>query len=1267
MPKQRILYWDGLKSQLDNIPNELKNTLKQILLGEYAAAWLKKIGDNLYSSRINNTHRLLFTTQDRQLILLEVVLNHDYQKAKFLNPQVLKSYRRKLEAVGELHEIEEVNLAQEDADSLRPSDAMVVENEHEFEYVPIVPTSRGMVTLSVEQQQILNTSMLTLPAVIRGDAGSGKTTILTAVLAKWVRTCKEASESAAQAGAKILYLVDSKDLLKETRAFFLTNIYPGAEELVDFMTYEQLIKRQLPHVEIVNALKPFLLSEISKRECPDFLRAQPIGYWLEECRLISGCEDELTYQKMGRKMSLLVWQDKSAELIESEKKVLWDLFQRYLLSLTPRQVDLTYSSLSRESIPRYKQIIVDETHILSAAQLRYLSCLVLNQEIIWSMDMNQRMHDRRFNHFAYLQQLGMSELSVYEMSLSFRNPIEVQMFASELQTMKYMVNPNSPDKRTAAAAAAAYAQNSEHVVQVMETLDDAFVTDLVKSLDVMIVTQEAHVLALQQKYQTGLVGTAEQVIGLEFDSVFVLDALSHEELRALEQKLSSETTKHARKQDQAHDALELALNRVFVACTRVTKEGRLYFYQTGLTRCPTILGRFEAFIASTPNVANSVIPASEEKTQVVVRKLEAKGLHQQAKLVAELAAIQSMGIERQYSGFPIIASIVAAEKRLPKQDVNLVAELIDEQKKIQSLPLAKVAQSSKSNEDKPTWQIVLLSNFNEENLQKTFDWLANNFSKKKQEQLFNVKINGYSSLISAIILVKERLSIFIPFLKKSLISQKEYFKIFVEGCHRVIEDEEPEIDKALERAYHKLGPDAPMRQFIQEGGLYGPLLDLLKAFEQQDKQFFDLFVYELIKIERGIELISALSHLPGYEHKFARYFITKTPFPGIDNDESRMGRLFRHELGIRVFWRLFDLTDNKTRRDFLSELFLKNKNGRYPFGALLEYHHEEKIAQLIRNKVLRIPNGVLGTSVSQINMSKGCFQVENYNLLNLFFLERLAERILIFNALLEVDANFFNNEVSKAMLCNRYKVYDKSGSQGIYSTALNDLAFSDDGLRFLLERTTKDNHQFVSKIEPSVLFREDGTKSIIYHLFSSRNHMALLEAWMQFPSFAKPFLLHIKNHISFKEKAIPEESWVGYLFSTRTGHQLLNKMAQEDPTWITNLSLNMVVPLPRGLQNCVLGELATGEERSCIYGECKLLPSGSILLKVGHLLNYTTIGRDILKLVSPVLAQTDSSAAALASPAKTVSTGLLAEIGFYSEGACVVSSADYSSAQPETA
>src|SRR3990167_9642237 len=98
---KNIYYWTGFVDPKHQIKPEHHKVIEQLLLGNTFTAKLdlKKTSSShrIYSAHINKEQRILFTTmpinQNPCLIILDVVLNHDYGKSwVFKNKTAVSSF-----------------------------------------------------------------------------------------------------------------------------------------------------------------------------------------------------------------------------------------------------------------------------------------------------------------------------------------------------------------------------------------------------------------------------------------------------------------------------------------------------------------------------------------------------------------------------------------------------------------------------------------------------------------------------------------------------------------------------------------------------------------------------------------------------------------------------------------------------------------------------------------------------------------------------------------------------------------------------------------------------------------------------------------------------------------------------------------------------------------------------------------------------------------------------------------------------------------------
>ena len=153
----------------------------------------KMVGHKIYKARINHTDRLFWITQIREgrayIEIIEVILNHDYQKSRFLKPGVLNKYleKRVLAALNYAPNIDDMpSVTAEYSDTVRYYDQRFIE------YTPA-------------QNQAL---LAQTPVVITGAAGSGKSCVLFEVLKKMCDQM-DSEDSTGQ----ILYVAQSRFLV----------------------------------------------------------------------------------------------------------------------------------------------------------------------------------------------------------------------------------------------------------------------------------------------------------------------------------------------------------------------------------------------------------------------------------------------------------------------------------------------------------------------------------------------------------------------------------------------------------------------------------------------------------------------------------------------------------------------------------------------------------------------------------------------------------------------------------------------------------------------------------------------------------------------------------------------------------------------------------------------------------------------------------------------------------------------------------------------
>ncbi len=225
---------------IDNL-HELQPHLDKILKlanKDFSGLDLEKLASNvnIYSMRLNKADRLLYTLLDDKILILELILNHDYQKSRFLNHSpLLKKLLQHQSIAKDL--VLELNFSQVDAPSLISASAPV----KNIELVPMMKHDKKIIEFNPTQHQAMMTDSA---VVVTGGAGSGKTCVAESKIKCFfskIRLQQLPSDSV------LLFTTESKGLLNYQYHQFKQE--PHFSELLDkhskFLDFNNILKTTL--------------------------------------------------------------------------------------------------------------------------------------------------------------------------------------------------------------------------------------------------------------------------------------------------------------------------------------------------------------------------------------------------------------------------------------------------------------------------------------------------------------------------------------------------------------------------------------------------------------------------------------------------------------------------------------------------------------------------------------------------------------------------------------------------------------------------------------------------------------------------------------------------------------------------------------------------------------------------------------------------------------------------------------------------------------
>jgi len=335
MPKNhKLAYFKDFKSN-----ENLTKTINYLEAGDFKSAQTKKLTNtNYFRAKVNYEDRLLFTFLSYQnetyIVLLETILNHEYEKSKFLR--------------GIKFEEEDINF-----ELLEPVESIYINEKKEFRYID------KFISFSQEQESALN---IKPPLLLIGSAGSGKTSVVI--------------EKLRELKGKVLYASLSAYLVKNTQQICRdsTNI--------DFLTFDNALNRT--ENQSLKAIDFGQFKLWAKRH-----KIKEIALYFEEFKgVLTGTylkayltKDE--YLALGIKQSLF---DKNS------RELVYQKFEKYLLFLKDKNLydsNILASTLLEDVEKKYDYIVIDEVQDFTNIEIFFLlKSLKKPKNFIFSGDAN---------------------------------------------------------------------------------------------------------------------------------------------------------------------------------------------------------------------------------------------------------------------------------------------------------------------------------------------------------------------------------------------------------------------------------------------------------------------------------------------------------------------------------------------------------------------------------------------------------------------------------------------------------------------------------------------------------------------------------------------------------------------------------------------------------------------------------------------------------------------------------------------------------------
>ena len=554
----KVLIYNELNTK---VIKGLSKLIGYIESDDFQSADVKKVGNNLYRSRLNRNDRILFSIYRHEgqvyALLLEFLKNHAYEKSRFLN-QTVKLDENKIPVIKSLAEVEEESL-------------IYLNPKHKtFNLLDKI------ISFDESQQSIYS---LNPPLVIIGSAGSGKTALTL--------------EKMKHAEGDVLYVTQSAYLVKNSRDLYYAHGYDNEAQQVDFLSFQEFLESIFVPEGKPVTFKVFQQWFSRYRQGSQIKDDHKL--FEEFSGVITGPATDKSWLSRKDYLALGV---KESIFLQAEREEVYGVFEKYLSFLQDNQLydsNIVSHHFLEKIQPRYDFVIVDEVQDLTNIQLYLIiKSLHHSHDFILCGDSNQIVHPNFFSwskvkSFFYKQDdLKQSEQLIRILNTNYRNSPQVTKIANKILKIKnsrfgsidkeshYLVESNGHNQ-----GEVIFLQDNDHIKHELDKK-----TKSSTRFAVIVMTEEQKPSA-QKHFSTPLVFTIQEAKGLEYENIILYNFLSQEEQRYRD--ISKGVTiddlekdiKFSRAKDKTDKSLEVYkfyVNSLYVALTRAIKN--LYWIES---------------------------------------------------------------------------------------------------------------------------------------------------------------------------------------------------------------------------------------------------------------------------------------------------------------------------------------------------------------------------------------------------------------------------------------------------------------------------------------------------------------------------------------------------------------------------------------------------------------------------------------------------------------------------------------------------------------
>lgn len=578
----------------------------------------KLAGYPYYRAKLNDTHRLLLTFYRYQgetvCLVLEVILNHQYQKSRFLRGAVVRE--------------EQIDVG--------PVDAPKVSGELRYLH-PSNPTFHLLdKPISFDDFQA-TVYQLTLPLTLIGSAGSGKT----ALILERLRSLQ---------GRKA-YITLSRRLARQAEALYLQGGVQDGEHRAVFLSLSEVLEGlRVPRGQQATFRQFQAWFARNLATC----RQYDVNTVYEEiCGVITspptGPLSAEAYVTLGVRQALYPAEERPGV------HALYLKYREWLESSALHAPNLAAFERLPIAAPLYDALVIDEVQDMTSVQLALLIRLLKDpSQLLLCGDANQLLYPNFFSWAATRalfstaqnptpgQETGTAQpYGVSVLTVNYRNAREITRVANRLLKIR-LTRFGSIDRESNQLAEARTTRDGRVETvsiepAVLSQLDEA----VCRSVDyAVIVLNDEGKAEASQVFQTPLIFTVQEAKGLEYQGVILFNLIgthrqAYEEIAGdlRPEDLDDDDLRFARasnKRDKSGDRYKFFVNALYVAITRATEEVIMVEQDPGHP-----LLRLMGLGAAGDQVKVQTQRSSTQTWAAEARRLKARGKTEQAKAIEQ--------------------------------------------------------------------------------------------------------------------------------------------------------------------------------------------------------------------------------------------------------------------------------------------------------------------------------------------------------------------------------------------------------------------------------------------------------------------------------------------------------------------------------------------------------------------------------------------------------------------------------------------------------